>query len=437
MADVADRARDVLYRSSKIRPDRLDLNLPQLPPISDLTSTLPTPPGSSEMIKRHSFSSFASHDDEHDRRDHVVIPTTFGPIDSSHALFGPYYSPGAEPARRGDSPSPHSEAEYPSLPPTNDAFQRAMSGIVADFEHAIAQHSHGFRERYPKFRGPSIDDYRSAADFREEIHARAPAELRQHSSPLSRPRGFLPERPPLRSRESDFDFGHAGGIGRMIAPRPPPIYPTSPVSQYSPLPPRSSKRPHRTTTDPMPKRGRIGSTVSWTDDDLEDTPPKKRRSTTGSSRRRSSAAGAAGSKQDTKHNRNRSTKEKKSTNYLDYPGNIAPAFDTMKDPMEAAAQCPEHNVANPRNINQDPLKDELHESERIIAQKLNIDCSYFLCVKRQIFQRYLEHLKTKTFNWNKTAAQQCSNVDVGKTSQIFTFFNRVGWFNEELYKDKV
>ena len=398
------RARDVLKRSNALRPERLDI---KLPPISDLMpSTYPTPPTSSEMDKRHSFSSFGHDEDDRHTHDGAFVPS-YGPIEDAHApLFGS--------ACAGPPGEPTASARELFL-------NQTMSAIIRDFEHALEQHSHEFRVRNPEFHGPSLDDYKAVAQFHDLVRARAPQELRQHPSS------------PMPSRESLSDAGVDRHSGRAIAPRP--LFTASPVSQHSPAPQRSSKRSPRVVTEPSPaKRARVSSTVSYDDDDHIIETPKKRRSTASSSRRRSSGAN---SPKETKHNRNRSTKEKKSTNYLDYPSDIAPPFHTMHDPMGAAAQCPEHSVANPRNLNQDPLKDELHESERVIAQKLNIDCSYFLCVKRQIFQRYLEHLKTKSFNWNKTAAQQCSNVDVGKTSQIFMFFNRVGWFNEELYKEKV
>lgn len=402
--EVTVRARDVLRRSNALRPERLDI---KLPPISDLMPcTYPTPPTSSEMDKRHSFSSFGQEEDEHDARDHVVVPS-YGPIEDAHQ---PLFGPASQRSPRDTSPMAREAI-----------LNKTLSAIVEDFEQAIAQHSANFRARHPTFHGPSVDDYRIMAQFTDQVQRRAPQELSQHPSP------------PMRSRESFSDLSAHRQNGRALAPRP--LFTASPVSQHSPTPHRSAKRSSRVATEPTPtKRARLSSTVSLDEEYEAVDTPKKRRSTTGSSRRRSSGAN---SPKETKHNRNRSTKEKKSTNYLDYPSDIAPPFDTMRDPMAAAEQCPEHSVANPRNLQQDPLKDELHESERIVAQKLNIDCSYFLCVKRQIFQRYLEHLQTKSFNWNKTAAQQCSNVDVGKTSQIFMFFNRVGWFNEELYKDKV
>ena len=411
-SEATVRAHDVLRRSNNLKPERLDIKLPH---ISDWMppNSLPTPPTSSEMDqKRHSFS-LSDRDDDHDySHDHLVIPS-YGPIEQSTPLFGPIsnstYRTSSEPPK------------LPSPMPRDMISAKTWDSIVADFEQAIVQHSDTFRARHPTFHGPSIDDYRSVAAFTEQVHRRAPQELSQHSSPPSRP------------RDLSQDMSQNGRGGRTLAPRP--LFPESPTSQHSPLPGRSTKRSQRVATEPSPfKRTRVSSTVSVEDEHGID-PPKKRRSTAGSSRRRSSGGNI--SPKEAKHNRNRSTKEKKSTDYRDYPADIAPAFETMVNPMEAAGQCPEHSVANPRNLQQDPLKDELHESERIISQKLNIDCAYFLCVKRQIFQRYLEHLKTKSFNWNKTAAQQCSNVDVGKTSQIFMFFQRVGWFNEELYTDKV
>ncbi|KAL9048650.1 MAG: hypothetical protein Q9162_007616 [Coniocarpon cinnabarinum] len=412
--DATMRARDVLRKSNSHF---------KLPPISDLmpTNALPTPPLSSEIEKRHSFSHYS--DDERGSYDHLGAPM-YGPVEYSPrpSMFAPIYHDAYD--RRSTSPSRHSPIDRAAF------LNKTLSAIASDFEYAIAQHSNNFRARHPTFRGPSIEDYHTVAAFNEQVHRRAAEDFQHHQSPSFSPRHLM----------SGFHSARPAAAGRVLAPRP--LFTASPVSQHSPLASPPSKRFQRASTaDSTPmKRARLSSTVSFdAEDDDAESPRKKRRSTPAStssaSRRRSSTVTSMN--KETKHNRNRSTKEKKSTDYRDYPADIAPAFDTMQNPMAAAAQCPEHNVANPRNLSGDPLKDELHESERTVAQKLNIDCAYFLCVKRQIFQRYLEHLKTKAFNWNKTAAQQCSNVDVGKTSQIFMFFLRVGWFREELYEGKI
>ena len=130
-------------------------------------------------------------------------------------------------------------------------------------------------------------------------------------------------------------------------------------------------------------------------------------------------------------------KKKMSSNYLDYPSNIAPGFDTMINPKDAADLCPRLRTNYQHKLDVDPLEDELHESERIIAEKLSMDVVRFLCVKRQLFKGFLEHLKRRDCSWNKTAAQKCSNIDVLKVSQVFMFYNRVGWFNEDLYTERL
>ena len=410
-AEATMRARDVLRKSNAIRPDRLDF---RLPPITDLMppSGLPTPPTSSEMEKRHSFSNYS--DDEYAPHDHIGLPMfRRGESTPPRPLFPNAYHDHYD--RRSYSPQSHDRSPIERTALLN----KTLSAIASDFEYAIAQHSNNFRARHPTFRGPSIEDYHTVASFTEQVHRQAADDFTQRQSPKLSPRQVMQEI-------------HANRFpGRVLAPRP--LFTASPVSQHSVLATPPTKRV-RTFDSTPEKRARLSSTVSFDEDDSDASPRKRRRSTAPPSRRRSSTMG---SNKETKHNRNRSTKEKKSTDYRDYPADIAPAFETMQDPLAAAELCPEHNVANPRNLGSDPLRGELHESELLVAQKLNIDCAYFLCVKRQIFQRYLEHLKTRGFNWNKTAAQQCSNVDVGKTSQIFMFFMRVGWFREELYREKV
>ena len=139
-----------------------------------------------------------------------------------------------------------------------------------------------------------------------------------------------------------------------------------------------------------------------------------------------------------KHSRNRSTKEKKSSDIRDYP-DYSPPFETMRNPVQHAREVKAQSVKNPIDLSADPLRHELHEAERIVAQALNISCDGYLLVKRQLFCTYLNWLKEKRSgrqkgNWNKTAAQRESNIDVGKTSQVFVFYQSIGWFDAEHFE---
>lgn len=140
-----------------------------------------------------------------------------------------------------------------------------------------------------------------------------------------------------------------------------------------------------------------------------------------------------------KHSRSRSTKPRKSSNisdYLDY----APPVSTMQNPIQRARELKGLSVKNPIDLNSDDLRHQLCDAERIVAQSLNISCKDYLLVKRQVFGDYVAWLRDKRAgkqknNWNKTAAQRSSNIDVGKVSQVFVFFQAVGWFEEKHFQD--
>ena len=66
-----------------------------------------------------------------------------------------------------------------------------------------------------------------------------------------------------------------------------------------------------------------------------------------------------------------------------------------------------------------PLRHKPHKTELIVAKNLNIDAAIYLYTKRQIFQGYVEHLKTNNqSNWNKTAALNVANLDVRGSLRI-------------------
>lgn len=82
-----------------------------------------------------------------------------------------------------------------------------------------------------------------------------------------------------------------------------------------------------------------------------------------------------------------------------------------------------------------PLSDDmdrrlLHEAEKVLASTLRLQCSQYLVCKKRIFMQVLEnHKKGKPFR--KTDAQQACNIDVNKASQLWTAFNKVGWFDRK------
>ena len=183
------------------------------------------------------------------------------------------------------------------------------------------------------------------------------------------------------------------------------------------------------------KRPRFESPETLDPDEASETPLTKRKRSSQSSRRtKAGSESSLQSAKEAKHSRNRSTKERKSTNYLDYP-DYCPPTSVMQDAMRHAREVKAQGVKNPVDLSADPIRDQLHEAEVMVAQALNLSGDSYLLVKRQLFAAYVDWLQRRdegrqSGNWNKTAAQKCSNIDVGKTSQIWVFFNAVGWFDE-------
>lgn len=110
----------------------------------------------------------------------------------------------------------------------------------------------------------------------------------------------------------------------------------------------------------------------------------------------------------------------------------------MINPTAAAERVIEHKVNNRKDLRNDELRLELHPAEVIVATRLNIGCGEYLLTKRQVLNEFVDYLRgDRKKAWNKTRAQSSSNLDVGKTSQIWTFFKDVGWFDERLYERAV
>ena len=138
----------------------------------------------------------------------------------------------------------------------------------------------------------------------------------------------------------------------------------------------------------------------------------------------------------TKNARAQKSKAQKSDRYEDYP-DFAPEPQTMKDAMQEAKNVKDWHGSS-INVYEDADRDKLSEAELEVAQRLHLPCAKYLCVKRQIFEELVRWLREeqdkKTPNWNKTTAQGAVNCDVTKASELFMFYNRVGWFNKDLFK---
>jgi len=156
---------------------------------------------------------------------------------------------------------------------------------------------------------------------------------------------------------------------------------------------------------------------------------------------------------DTKSARAPSSKPPKDPEWRNYP-DYAPKDEHMD--LRAAYQAvhdsknfAEHKKAF--DLSEDPERDYLNAAEKLLCERLALDCHRFLTSKRQIFQGFVKHLQTKADvdkrvrdgledrgqsrlpSWNKTAAQSLMGIDVTKGSHIWTFYNEVGFFNEKFF----
>jgi hypothetical protein len=176
------------------------------------------------------------------------------------------------------------------------------------------------------------------------------------------------------------------------------------------------------------------------------------------SRTNNTKASSRGPVGETKSARAPSTKLPKDTNWRHYP-DYSPnkVFDTM-DPARAHRAIEQaRNFAEKKTLNlmQDPDVQFLHPFELKLAERLVLDCSRFLCSKRQIFQGYVDHLQhkhnvetkirrglenrgdTRVFSWNKTAAQGLMGIDVTKGSWLWSFYNEIGFFEEQYFENEI
>ena len=298
---------------------------------------------------------------------------------------------------------------------------------------------------------PGEADYKLVAEFSSKMHSAnffAPPTDREHGA-----RSAYPPRPGSEERSPRFSQYQRYSRERDISPtqvhRSVPDVSIINGQHYGPiLPPKQregSYEPHAMsaypdatpTLSPGPFRKRARHDSSSVEP--EGSRSRKRRSPTdqsqGLSRQRRNGTSPMLNK-DGRHARNRSTKEKKSANYSDYD-DWAPAWDTMREPIKRGLEVKALDVKNPVDLKNDSLRAQLHQSEIIVATRLNLNCETYLLVKRQMFTRFKQYLEKHDGNWNKTAAQKASNLDVGKVSALFVFYQNVGWFDSDLYEKRV
>lgn len=196
--------------------------------------------------------------------------------------------------------------------------------------------------------------------------------------------------------------------------------------------------------------------------DLNPGPSPKKRHTTPAtpklasvathSRKRSSQSDTHLSKGDARPTRQPANKAPVSKDFKDWP-DFSPNTSTLDNANAASiARFESLSTTKGKDNSEDKDASDMHKVELEAAKRANLDCGRYLFTKRAVFCGYLKHLlalhdKRKLTpdeaakglkSWNKTAAQNCSSIDVNKTSKLFDlFWSKLGWFQEEHFKEYI
>lgn len=84
---------------------------------------------------------------------------------------------------------------------------------------------------------------------------------------------------------------------------------------------------------------------------------------------------------------------------------------------------------SPMDLSTDPLRNELHPAELVLAQTLRLPCDLYLDSKRRLFLEKVYRLK-KGLPFRRTDAQKACRIDVNKASRLFQAFEKVGWLQD-------
>lgn len=85
------------------------------------------------------------------------------------------------------------------------------------------------------------------------------------------------------------------------------------------------------------------------------------------------------------------------------------------------------------DLSTDPLVNELHPAEVVLASILRLPCGVYLDSKRRIFQEKVKRMRTN-LPFRRTDAQKSCKIDVNKASRLFASFEKVGWFDEKHFR---
>ncbi|CAI1791901.1 hypothetical protein SEUBUCD646_0A00430 [Saccharomyces eubayanus] len=84
---------------------------------------------------------------------------------------------------------------------------------------------------------------------------------------------------------------------------------------------------------------------------------------------------------------------------------------------------------SPMDLSADPLRDELHPAELVLAQTLRLPCDLYLDSKKRLFLEKVYRLR-KGLPFRRTDAQKACRIDVNKASRLFQAFEKVGWLRD-------
>lgn len=108
----------------------------------------------------------------------------------------------------------------------------------------------------------------------------------------------------------------------------------------------------------------------------------------------------------------------------------SPPTSTLQNAKSLKADWPSSNILN---LSNDPDRHMLHEAEINLAGTLRLTCATYICSKRRIFEARLNALRIGK-EFRKTDAQQACKIDVNKASKLWTAYDKVDWFKEDLFK---
>ncbi|CCF58395.1 hypothetical protein KAFR_0E02420 [Kazachstania africana CBS 2517] len=109
----------------------------------------------------------------------------------------------------------------------------------------------------------------------------------------------------------------------------------------------------------------------------------------------------------------------------------APSLDTLPKNNDKCLKV--EWKGSSMDLADDPLKEELHPAELLLAQILRLPCDLYLDSKRRFFLEKVHRFK-KGLPFRRTDAQKACRIDVNKASRLFAAFEKVGWLQDSHYQ---